>query len=324
MVADDHRMRSQRLLSCLLLLQGERRRTARELAGALEVSTRTVYRDVEALSAAGVPVTMERGPHGGVVLADDYRRALAQFTGDELQALFASGAGPMADLGIASHGLALDKLAGALPPSQRRAAAEARGTLLIDSNRWYRGAQPTSLLGVLRGATAEARRVRVQYRDRSGALTDRVVDPLGLVAKAGVWYLVAREPDKGYRTFRAERIADAEILAERFSRPPDFDLDAHWRGSIASLEDRAATQVTFDVVLAMRPETVERHAPYLQMEMLGQDGQDARVRLRFPMRELAIYHVLALGADVRILEPHDFADAIVACARAAIARLAPA
>jgi predicted DNA-binding transcriptional regulator YafY len=317
-------MRSQRLLSCLLLLQGERRRTARELAAALEVSTRTVYRDVEALSAAGVPVTMERGPHGGVVLADDYRRALAQFTVDELQALFATSAGPMADLGIASHGLALDKLAGALPPSQRRAAAEARGTLLIDSNRWYRGAQPTSLLGVLRGAAAEARRVRLQYRDRSGALTDRLVDPLGLVAKAGIWYLVAREAEKGYRTFRAERIAGAQVLPERFTRPPDFDLDAHWRGSIASLEGRAATQETFDVMLAMRPETVERHAPYLQMEMVGQDGADALVRLRFPMRELAIYHVLALGADVRIVEPYGFADAIVACARAAIARLAPA
>jgi predicted DNA-binding transcriptional regulator YafY len=323
MVTDDLGMRSQRLLSCLLLLQGERRRTARDLAGALEVSTRTVYRDVEALSAAGVPVTMERGPHGGIVLADDYRRSLAQFTVDELQALFATSAGPMADLGIASHGLALDKLAGALPPSQRRAAIEARGTVLIDSNRWYRGAQPTSLLGVLRGAAADARRVRVQYRDRSGALTDRLVDPLGLVAKAGIWYLVARE-DKGYRTFRAERIAGAQVLAERFTRPPDFDLDAHWRGSIASLEDRAATQVTFDVVLAMRPEAVERHAPYLQMEMLGQDGADALVRLRFPMRELAIYHVLALGADVRIVEPYGFADAIVACARAAIARLAPA
>ncbi len=121
-------MAHQRLISCLLLLQGQRRRTAGELAVALEVSTRTVYRDVEALSASGVPIHMERGRGGGVVLADDYRRAIAQFTDDELQALFATAAGPMADLGFASHGSALAKLAGALPAAQRRVAERGRRT----------------------------------------------------------------------------------------------------------------------------------------------------------------------------------------------------
>src|SRR5450631_4915166 len=125
-------MQSQRLMACLQLLQGERRLTARYLARELGVSMRTVYRDVEALGEAGVPVHMERGPQGGIVLADDYRRALAQFTSDELQSLFAARIGPMADLGIASHREALLKLAGALPAPQRRTAQTTRERLLLD------------------------------------------------------------------------------------------------------------------------------------------------------------------------------------------------
>jgi predicted DNA-binding transcriptional regulator YafY len=318
-------MRPQRLISFLLLLQGERRRTAGELAAALEVSIRTIYRDVDALGAAGVPIRMERGPQGGIVLADDYRRALAQFTGDELQALFAASAGPMADLGISTaHRLALQKLAGALSPPQRRAAEQARGQILVDHNRWYRAAQPTSLLATLRAATADERRLALHYRDRAGALTQRLIEPLGLVAKAGVWYLVAHEPGKGYRTFRAERIAGVDVTAQRFERPAEFDLDAYWRSSIASLEEHAAAQQPYDVVVRMEPALLERHAPYLVLEPLGEVEGDALVRLRFPMRELAIFQILALGAGVRIVEPSELADAIVASARAAIARFARA
>src|ERR1017187_8075167 len=139
-------MQSHRLISCLQLLQGERRLTARYLSQQLGVSMRTVYRDVEALCEAGVPLHMERGPLGGIVLADGYRRALAQFTNDELQSLFVAGSGPMADLGIASHREALLKLAGALPAQQRQTAKTSRERLLLDHNRWGRGEQPTALL----------------------------------------------------------------------------------------------------------------------------------------------------------------------------------
>lgn len=179
-------MRSQRLMSCLQLLQGERRLTARYLADQLAVSMRTVYRDVEALCEAGVPIHMERGPAGGIVLADNYRRALAQFTNDELESLFAAGSEPMTDLGIASRREALRKLAGALPAGQRETATATRERLLVDHNRWGRGEQPTAILVQIRGAVERQRRVRLVYRDRSGAVTERLVDPLGLVAKAGV------------------------------------------------------------------------------------------------------------------------------------------
>jgi predicted DNA-binding transcriptional regulator YafY len=310
-------MRSERLVSCLLLLQGGRRQTAQALADALEVSTRTIYRDVDALSSAGVPVHMERGPQGGVVLADDYRRALAQFTNDELQTLFASTAGPMADLGIGSHAQALQKLAGALPAPQRRAAEHSRDQLLLDHNRWYRGAQPTSVLTTLRRAVTSWRRVRLGYRDRTGSITQRLVEPLGLVAKAGIWYLVAFEAEKGYRTFRAERITSADETDQQFTRPVDFNLDAYWRSSVASMEQRPSE--TYEVVLRVRSDAVAQ-LTYWEFEMLDESAGGVTIRIRFSGRNLAVFQVLALGEAATIVEPPELREAVVACARAALAQ----
>ncbi|MBD5656383.1 MAG: WYL domain-containing protein [Candidatus Eremiobacteraeota bacterium] len=278
-------MRSQRLLSCLLLLQADRRLTARELAVTLEVSMRTVYRDVEALCESGVPIHMERGAHGGIVLADGYRRALAQFTSDELQSIFAAGPGPMADLGISAHPQALRKLAGALPAAQRRAAEASRERLLLDHNRWSRGEQPTSILAQLRRACEAERRVRLQYRDRTRVVSDRTLDPLGLVAKAGVWYLIANEAGKGYRTFRVERMVAVEELAESFARPAGFNLEAHWNASVASIEN--VPETTYDVVVRVRPEGLARLTSFWKSEIVCEDDAATTLRISFPSREFA-------------------------------------
>jgi predicted DNA-binding transcriptional regulator YafY len=315
-------MQSQRLISCLLLLQGERRQTARRLAEALEVSTRTVYRDVEALSAAGVPVHMERGPRGGIVLSDEYRRALAQFTAEELQALFAIAADPLADLGTPVHALALRKLAGALPDAQRKAAERGRDTLLLDPNRWYRGEQPTEILALLRRAVAEERRVRIRYRDRGGAGTERVVEPLGLVAKAGIWYLIARNADGAMRTFRAQRILEAAATTERFRRPPDFDLAAHWRSSVAAMERQPVE--TYDAVLRVPTAKLERVTPYWDCEPVAEEPGHSVLRVRFPAKDVAVAIPLSLGDDVEIVAPQELRDAVVACAEAALRRYAGA
>ena len=308
----------QRLISCLLLLQGERRRTARELAEALEVSTRTVYRDVDALSAAGVPVHMERGAGGGIVLADDYRRAIAQFTDDELQALFAAATGPIDDLGIASPARALQKLAGALAPSQRSAVKRGRDRLLLDHNRWNRGAQPKAVLATLRTAVAGDTRVRLQYRDRSGATSERIVDPLGLVAKAGVWYLVAREEDKGYRTFRVERITQANATSEPFVRPADFELDAYWESSVVSMQ-RAPSDACV-VTLDVRSDAVDGVVAYWRGEVVAVDGARTTVRVHYPSTEMAVVDVIAHGDAALVVEPVELRAAIVARAKAAIAQ----
>lgn len=315
-------MKSQRLLECLLLLQGARRQTAGSLATRLGVSIRTIYRDVDALSSAGVPVYMERGPLGGVILSDDYRRALAQFSSDELQALFASTAGPMADIGIVSQPAALQKLAGALPTAQRLAAERGRERLLLDHNKWYRGEQPTELLGAMRAAVAEELVVRMRYRDRSGNVSERAIEPLGLVAKAGVWYLVARDVAAAdFRSFRAQRIVEASTTGERFMRPAGFDLDAYWRSSVSFMERRP--NETYDVVLRVRAEAYDRlnaawGASIADDELPGY----ARVSVSFPSRDAAVFQMIALGDAALEFDRPDLATEVVARARETLARFA--
>ena len=311
-------MRTHRLISCLLLLQGKKRVTARQLATSLEVSMRTVYRDIDTLCEAGLPIHMERGPQGGIILADQYRRALAKFTDDELQTLFASAEGPMVDIGLSPRSEALQKLAGALPAAQRRAAEKSRERLLLDNVRWSRAEQPRSVLVRLRRAIADDRRVKIKYRDRGGALTERALEPLGLVAKAGIWYLVASEAEKGYRTFRAERILDLTEESERFTRPEGFDLEAHWNASVAAIESRP--QRTYDVVLRVKLEAMAEFNPYWESTMVAEEDDGAVVRMAFPSREFAVMQVLAFGDSIEVIEPSDLPLAIAESARVALAR----
>lgn len=310
-------MQSQRLLSCLLLLQGKPRMTARDLARLLAVSMRTVYRDVEALCEAGVPIHMERGPLGGIVLASDYRRAIAHFTDEELEALFVAGPGPMSDLGAPSQTAALQKLAGALPAMQRRAAEASRERVFVDQLRWNRVEQPTDVLVRLRKAVDRSRSVRLQYRDRSGALSERRVDPLGLVAKAGVWYLIAREPAKGYRTFRVQRIVEVEELADSFVRPAKFNLESYWNESVRSI-DRQSIDESYDVVLRVQNASVGKLAPYWDIVIERKDESTSTLRIAFPTRDLAIVQLLLLADSVDIISPGELPSAIVERAEHAI------
>jgi predicted DNA-binding transcriptional regulator YafY len=313
-------MKASRLLSMLLLLQSVERRSARELAAALEVSERTVYRDVDALSASGVPVYAERGVYGGIALAAGYRKALTQFGEDEIRALFISGSNPLGDLGLGvDRERALEKLSGAMNDAQRKAAVKSRDRIHLDQRRWNQAAQPQLHLAALRRAVWDDRRVRLIYRDRASNTTERTVDPLGLVAKAGVWYLVARV-DGGYRTFRAERIVGATALDEPFTRPADFDLDEYWRTWTASVESSGKR---FEVLLALRPSDVEIVSRYWDAQLVPRSpaGADdaAVVRIVFPSEDAALHQLVAWGALVRILEPLAIRDELVARARAILA-----
>ncbi len=313
-------MKASRLLSMLLLLQSVERRSARELAAALEVSERTVYRDVDALSAAGVPVYAERGVYGGIALAAGYRKALTQFGEDEIRALFISGSNPLGDLGLGvDRERALEKLSGAMNDAQRKAAVKTRGRIHLDQRRWNQAAQPQLYLAALRRAVWDDRRVRLTYRDRASNTTERTVDPLGLVAKAGVWYLVARV-DGAYRTFRAERILGAVALDEPFARPADFDLDAYWRTWTASVESSGKR---FEVLLALNPADVERVSVYWDAQLVphspGGGHDTAVVRIVFPSEDAALHQLVAWGGIVRILEPAAIRDELVARARAIVA-----
>jgi predicted DNA-binding transcriptional regulator YafY len=313
-------MKSSRLLSMLLLLQGAERRSARELAAVLEVSARTVYRDVDALAASGVPVYAERGVYGGIALAAGYRKALTQFGEDDIRALFISGANPLGDLGLgAGRERALEKLAGAMSDAQRKAVTKTRGRIHIDQRRWNQPAQPHEHLAALRLAVWDERRVQLRYRDRESKTTERTVDPLGLVAKAGVWYLVARAGAE-FRTFRAERITGVKTLAESFARPAGFDLDAYWQNWTSTIE---ADSKRIPVVFAVAPSELERISQYWETQVLTPPGDSPAdtvlVRVIFPAVDVALHQAAAWAGIAELVEPPALRAELVKCAHAILA-----
>ncbi|MGW2233598.1 helix-turn-helix transcriptional regulator [Streptomyces sp. NPDC001759] len=233
-------MKADRLLSILLLLQTRGRVPAHELAERLEVSVRTIYRDVEALSASGVPVYAERGRHGGIELLAGFRTDVTGLTADESRALFVLAAqGAHAALGLdAALGSALRKVMAALPAPHRPAAEVASRRILVDATRWKGGPQKAVDLDVLQDAVFADRRLRLRYR-HSGEREPRTytVDPYGLVSKAGVWYLVADRRTEP-RLFRADRVRSATVLDDPVRRRPGVELADVWEVLRRQVEER--------------------------------------------------------------------------------------
>ncbi|HEY1976314.1 MAG TPA: YafY family protein [Candidatus Baltobacteraceae bacterium] len=314
-------MKADRLISLLLVLQSRRQCSAPMLAGMLEVSERTIYRDVDALSAAGVPVYAERGSTGGIALADGYRRTLTHFSEDEIRALFVSGASPLADLGYdRGYDLALEKLQGGLADVHRRAAEKSRSRIHLDGRRWNQPEPPREFLVVLRRAVWDDRRVRMTYHDRNRVASTREIDPLGLVSKAGVWYLVARSKEE-FRTFRVERIAHVEELEEHFERPDEFDLERYWRESILRFSESSRTE-EIAVTFAVAAGAVDRVQSYWPVEVLETNGPEWLVRILFPGQEIAVFQAVAWADVARIVEPAALRDAAIARARQILERYA--
>ncbi|MFI7245484.1 helix-turn-helix transcriptional regulator [Streptomyces qinglanensis] len=233
-------MKSDRLLAILLLLQTRGRVPAEELAAELEVSARTIYRDIEALSAAGVPVYAERGRHGGITLLPGYRTDVTGLTADEARALFVLAApGPHSALGLDSAlASALRKVMAALPAPHRPAADLTSRRILVDPDRWLPGPRAEVQLDVLHTAVFADRRLRIRYR-HSGDSRPRTytVDPYGLVNKAGVWYLVADRRGSP-ALFRADRIAAATALEDPVRRREGIELAEVWRTLRRRVEER--------------------------------------------------------------------------------------
>ena len=200
---------------------------------------------------------------------------------------------------------------------QRKAAEKSRGRIHLDQRRWNQAVQPQEHLAALRRAVWDDRRVRLRYRDRERKTTERTVDPLGLVAKAGIWYLVARAGEE-YRTFRAERIQGVTPTGASFVRPAGFDLDAFWQNWTHAVEESSQR---FAVVLAVRREALETVTAYWEAHVLADadDGADVSVRIVFPGRDAALHSLVAWAGDVRIVEPLDIREDLVARARAIVA-----
>ena len=304
-------MRASRLLSLLLLLQTRGRLTAQELAGELEVSVRTVYRDVESLGAAGVPIYADRGPAGGYQLLDGYRTRLTGLNADEAESLFLAGLpGPAAELGLgAVLATAELKLLAALPPGLRDSAGRLRERFHLDPTGWFYGDEPAPHLAAVAAAIWEQRAIRVRYRraGRSGEVT-RTLEPLGVVLKGGAWYFVARASGQP-RTYRVGRILELETLDEPFERPASFDLAEFWQSWSRDFEAR---MYRGEAVIRLSPRGREMvqyltaPAVYRAIEETADPpDRDGWVQAVIPIEsvEHACGALLRLGAGVEVLAP---------------------
>ena len=231
-------MRASRLVAVLLAIQRKGATTATALADELEVSVRTVYRDIAALQEAGVPLWTEPGPKGGVRLVEGWRTRLDGLTGDEAAALFLAGApsSAVAELGLGTVlAAAQSKVLSTLPPELRGRAARVRERFHLDAPGWFRReAEHVDALATVADALWRERRLRIRYRRRDDEV-QRTLDPLGLVLKAGTWYLVARSR-RGIATYRVARITEAVVLDDTFERPSGFDLAEWWAASAAEFD----------------------------------------------------------------------------------------
>src|SRR5688500_14950792 len=227
-------MRAERLVALLFTLQSRRSATIAELAAALEVSERTMHRDIAALQATGVPVWTETGRNGGVRLMDGWRTRLDGLTSREAVAIFAMGVPrALAELGLGTAvSAAHAKVSATLPAPLRDQAQHVAQRFHLDAPGWFKREDETEHLADVARAVWEQHQLRITYGERK---VERVPDPLGLVLKAGVWYLVARI-DGTTRTYRVSRIAAVEELDERFDRPTDFDLATWWQQSSTQFE----------------------------------------------------------------------------------------
>ncbi|HEV7902881.1 MAG TPA: YafY family protein [Pyrinomonadaceae bacterium] len=318
-------MRADRLFSIVLLLQSHRQLTSRDLAGRLEVSARTIHRDMEALSGAGVPVVAERGTGGGWSLMGEYRTNLTGLNEAEIQSLFVSKPSRLlADLNLekAAEGAFL-KLLAALPSVYRRGAEHARQRIYVDVTGWNRAEEAVPLLHALQEAVWQERRVRMVYgRGECDAALERTVDPLGLVAKGSVWYFVAgTDGGAEVRSYRVSRVQGVEILDEQSVRPADFDLAAFWENSSAQFrahlpEYRARVRVRREIVARM-----PYAGRFARIERVGEPDAAGwvEVALRFDVEEMACEYALGFGTQLEVLEPLALRARVLAAAQNVVA-----
>ena len=302
-------MRASRLLSILMLLQSRGRLSAQTLADELEVSVRTVYRDVDELSASGVPVWADRGRLGGFQLQPGWRTRVDGLTAPEAQAMFLGGLpGPAAELGLGeAMASAQLKLLAALPEGWREDARRVSSRFHIDPIDWYRGPAVTDHLPAIAQAVWSERRLDVRYESWN-SVSRRRIDPLGLVLKAGTWYVAASSAGKPARTYRLDNILELEVTGQRFTRPKVFDLSAYWVESTARFEaelyrDQAALRVTPRGLRQLR--TISRAVSDAAAHSVQDDAPEGWQRVTIPIESIdhGVGQLLRLGAEAEVIKP---------------------
>jgi predicted DNA-binding transcriptional regulator YafY len=315
-------MKSDRLLSALLLLQARGRVTERELAERLEVSQRTVHRDMEALSAARVPISAVRGAQGGWELEKGWRTQVPGLDEGELRALLMAQPRTLGHSRLAAAAeSALNKLMASLPVPMQAQAAAMRERLHVDPTGWRGTGEDLSMLAAVQEAVAADRKLAFDYTRADGQKAPRTVEPLGVVAKGMTWYLVARGAN-GLRTYRVSRMAGVTVLAGRFERPASFDLADYWKASTAQLEEKRSR---FEATLCLSPGAATRLSEWgatRQVDVAARrDSQPENwvtLTATFDGEDEAKFIVMGLGSRVRVIAPESFRLRIVKEARAAV------
>jgi predicted DNA-binding transcriptional regulator YafY len=311
-------MRADRLLSILLLLQNRGKMTSRELAQTLEVSERTVFRDMEALSASGIPILAERGREGGWMLTEGYRTSLTGMKPQEIGSLLLSAdASIMKDLGIQDdYSSALLKLEAASSHRLSNPANYLSERIHIDGASWHPSDETYPFLSVLQRALWEDRKVKITYL-RSNETTVRFIEPLGLVAKRGVWYVVATSKDE-LRTFRVSRLVNVEETHEWFKRPDDFDLKQYWEESTMAFKAALPKyQVKLRVKTSVLKELQRERFVSVQLIEPTSNAEWVNVDAEFNTIESACRIILSFSPSVIVLSPQELLEMV----KSAIAKI---
>ncbi|MGE5704761.1 MAG: helix-turn-helix transcriptional regulator [Clostridia bacterium] len=318
-------MRADRLLHILLLLQRHPRVTASELAEQLEVSVRTIYRDMEALSASGIPVFADRGANGGWSLLEGYRTLVSGLKEHEIRALFTGqSARILSELGWQqSTDSAMTKLLLALPEGSRNVAAIVSERLYVDSTGWHDSRESIPFLPLLQEAVWQQRRLQLTYQKNDGTVIERLVDPLGLVVKGYVWYLIA-STEKDIRSYRVSRVQDAAVTDLIFVRPASFHLAEYWTRSTAQF---VSALPSFTLVFTTSPQQLSyiRTKRYVRImhEELEIPRKQVRVTASFDTEEEACQFAVGLGNRIEVVAPETLREQIVSRALEVLGMYAP-
>lgn len=315
-------MRGDRLISILLLLQSHGQMTAKELSEKLEVSERTIYRDMEALSGTGIPVLALRGKNGGWSLLEGYRTNLTGLKESEIRALFVSPSTQLLeDLGLARTSEEVrNKLIASLPSIYRENAKDVWNRIHVDTSTWRQRTEKIGTFEVLKNAIWEENKLKIKYQRADGTTNERIVNPLGLVAKGSRWYFIASKDQDEIRTYRASRITYAEPISEIFERPKEFDLVEYWKSSTkAFLENLPKYEVWVEVapVILPRLQFTDRFVQIVEVEKNNQEGW-IPVKLSFDTEDEAKGYILGFADQIKIMKPKELHEKILTMAEAAV------
>ncbi|SFL91850.1 Predicted DNA-binding transcriptional regulator YafY, contains an HTH and WYL domains [Gracilibacillus orientalis] len=313
-------MRADRLINIMVLLQNRGKMTTKELAGELEVSDRTIIRDMDALSTVGIPVVAERGKWGGWRLLDNFRSKLSTITLEEMKALFVfPSKGLLQDLGLTHSIDPRHNLLVSLPVHYQADAQAMWDRIHIDVSTWRQSKEKVTAFETIQQAVLGNKKLKIHYEKADGNKEDRLIEPLGLVAKGNRWYLVASRNGE-LRNYRASRIHSAKMEMERFERPANFHLATYWE---QSKDNFIRNLPAYDVDVEIAPSIIKRitftgkFVQVIEKKSANEQGWLPAV-LRFNDRQEAIEYILGFGDQIKIVSPAHLTDEIVSLARRAI------